>query len=247
MTAGSPDHDRTMHAALAAETSSVTRSVPVIRLVADLVCPWCYIAFIRLQRTLAGSPALLIWNPFLLNPNLPAHGVTRTQYLERRFGSVAQAQGVHRRVARAGAREGIPFAFGEIRTQPNTIGAHALVLAAATQSRQIEAAAALYQAFFAEGVDIGDPLVLASLAVQLGLSDEEVAAALGPVAAQLVVQDHERAFALGIAGVPVCVLGDDHLIAGAQPPEVLEALLDLERYRLAGHPAVTGAMPRSRP
>ena len=77
MTAGSPDHDRTMHAALAAEASSVTRSVPVIRLVADLVCPWCYIAFNRLQRTLAGSPALLIWHPFLLNPNLPAHGVTR--------------------------------------------------------------------------------------------------------------------------------------------------------------------------
>ena len=36
----------------------------------------------------------------------------------------------------------------------------------------------------------------------------------------------------GIAGVPVCVFGDDHVIAGAQPAEVLEALLDLERYRL---------------
>ena len=47
-----------------------------------------------------------------------------------------------------------------------------------------------------------------------------------------VVAAHERAFALGIAGVPVCVFGDDHVIAGAQPPEVLEALLDLERYRL---------------
>ena len=220
----------------------------MIRLVADLVCPWCYIAFVRLQRTLAGSPALLIWHPFLLNPHLPAAGVTRTQYLERQFGSVAQAQGVHRRVARAGAREGIPFAFGadshpaehDRRRTPWSWRPPA-------QSRQIEAAAALYQAFFAEGADIGDPLVLASLAVQLGLSDEEVAAALGPAAAQLVVQDHERAFALGIAGVPVCVLGDDHLIAGAQPPEVLEALLDLERYRLAGRPAVTGAMPRSRP
>ena len=36
---------------------------------------------------------------------------------------------------------------------------------------------------------------------------------------------------MGISGVPVCRFGDDHVIAGAQPPEVLEALLDLELYR----------------
>ena len=67
----------------------------------------------------------MVWHPFLLNPHLPPRGVTRLQYLERRFGSVAQAQGVHRRVVQAGAREGIPFAFGAIRAQPNTVPAHA--------------------------------------------------------------------------------------------------------------------------
>jgi predicted DsbA family dithiol-disulfide isomerase len=250
MTAGSPDRDRTMRAALAAENSrSLVRPVPVVCFVADLVCPWCYIAFIRLQRVLAGSAAILAWHPFLLNPHLPPRGVTRVQYLERRFGSVAQAHGVHRRVAQAGAKEGIPFAFGAIRAQPNTIPAHALLLAAAAHGRELEAAGKLFHAFFAAGADIGDAAVLARIGAELGLYSGEIAAAAGPAATDVVVAAHERAFALGIAGVPVCVFGDDQVIAGAQPPEVLEALLDLERYRLwlDRDGTATAATPRSRP
>ena len=115
----------------------------------------------RLQRVLATPAAALVWRPFLLNPHLPPRGVTRVQYLERRFGSVAQAHGVHRRVVQAGAKEGIPIAFGAIRAQPNTIPAHALVLAATAHGRELEAAGALFHAFFATGANIGDAAVLA--------------------------------------------------------------------------------------
>jgi predicted DsbA family dithiol-disulfide isomerase len=248
MTAGAPDQQRAMRAALARdEARSLVEPVPMVRFVADLVCPWCYIAFVRLRRVLAGSSGQLIWNPFLLNPNLPPRGVARTHYLERRFGSVAQAHGMHRRVALVGAREGIPFAFGAIRAQPNTVAAHGLVLAAAAHGRQIEAAAALFHAFFAEGVDIGDPMALAALGLRLGLSEEEIAAAQGPATTRTVLHGHEQAFGLGIAGVPVTVFGEDHLIAGAQPKEALTALLDLDRYRRAETSAVMAATPRSRP
>lgn len=246
MTAGSPDQQQAMRAALVRdETRSLVEPAPEVRLVADLVCPWCYIAFVRLRRVLAGSSGRLVWNPFLLNPNLPSRGVTRAQYLERRFGSLTQAHGVHRRVALVGGREGIQFAFGAIRTQPSTVAAHGLVLAAAAHGRQIEAAAALFHAFFAEGVDIGQPTALAVLGRQLGLSDQEIAGAQGPAVAQAVRQGHEQAFSLGIAGVPVTVFGEDHLIAGAQPTEVLAALLDLDCYRRAEEPVVMAAKPHS--
>ena len=249
MTAGAPEHDRTMRLAFdARDARSLVQSGPVVRFVADLVCPWCYIAFIRLQRALAKSGAALVWHPFLLNPHLPPRGVTRTEYLERRFGSVAQAYGVHRRIVQAGAREGIPFAFGAICAQPNTVLAHSLVLAAAGRGRQIEAAAALFQAFFVAGANIGQPAVLARIGAEVGLEPEDIAAATDEAAARLVATAHERAFALGIAGVPVCVLGDDHVIAGAQPLEALEVLLDLERYRLGVADAVPGvraATPRN--
>ncbi|MGD9507937.1 MAG: DsbA family protein [Geminicoccaceae bacterium] len=248
MTAGSPDQQQAMRAALAREEArSLVEPAPRVRLVADLVCPWCYIAFVRLRRAVAGSAAQLTWNPFLLNPNLPPRGVSRTQYLERRFGGLTQAHSVHRRVALVGAREGIPFAFGAIRAQPNTVSAHGLVLAAAAHGRQIEAAAALFHAFFADGVDIGSPAALMVLGRQLGLSDEEIARAQEPATARTVLEAHERAFGLGIAGVPVTVFGTDHLIAGAQPSEVLAALLDLDRYRRSETLDVTAARPRSRP
>lgn len=249
MTAGSPERDRTMRAALAAEAArSLVRPAPVVWFIADLVCPWCFIAFTRLQRCVAGTRAALAWHPFLLNPHLPPRGVTRVQYLERRFGSVAQAHGVHRRVAQAGAKEGIPFAFGAIRAQPNTVPAHALVLAAGAHGRELEAAAALFHAFFVGGANIGEAAVLEQIGAEIGLDRDEIAAAAGPAAVDAVVSAHERAFALGIAGVPVCVFGEDHVIAGAQPPEVLEALLDLEIYRLelaGGAFAATAATPRS--
>ena len=251
MTAGSPELDRTMRLAFddsAGRTMLDAR--PVVRLIADLVCPWCYIAFTRLQRLLERTDAHLVWHPFLLNPHLPPRGVTRLHYLERRFGSIAQAQTVHRRVVQAGAREGIAFAFSAIRAQPNAVAAHALVLAAAAHGRQLEAAAALYRAFFVTGDNIGEPGVLTRIASELGLSMPEAGAAGEERMAAQVIAAHERAFALGIAGVPVCVLGEDHLIAGAQPAEALGALLDLERYRLnlardAG--AVTDATPHSLP
>ena len=158
---------------------------------------------------------------------------------------------MHRRVVQAGAREGIPFAFGAIRAQPNTIPAHALVLAAAAHGRELEAAGALFHAFFADGRrHRRAPRCWRGSAPSSGSTPTRSRPQPVAAAADAVVAAHERAFALGIAGVPVCVFGDDHVIAGAQPPEVLEALLDLERYRLELRPAAvtaTAATPRSRP
>ncbi len=250
MTAGTPERDRTMRAALAGGApGSLLRPAPLVCLIADLVCPWCYIAFMRLQRVLAGADAAMTWHPFLLNPHLPPRGVTRAQYLERRYGSMAQALGVHRRVVQVGDREGISFAFGAIRAQPNSLAAHALVLAATAHGRELQAVGRLFHAFFAEGANIGDPAVLARIGDELELEAEEIATACGPAATDRVVAAHERAFGLGIGGVPVTMFGDDHVIAGAQPPEVLEALLDLECYRLdvGRSDAAMAARPRSRP
>lgn len=246
MTLGSPERDEGMRRAIHADG----RSPPAVTFVADLVCPWCYIAFTRLRQVLAGSGATLVWHPFLLNPHLPAAGVTRAHYLERKFGSVAQAHGVHRRVTQLGSREGIDFAFGAIRAQPNTIPAHALVLAAARLGRDADLAAALFRAFFVEGADLGREDVLISLAMRVGLGAADVRELTSETAMRLVCAAHDEAYAMGISGVPVCRFGDDHVIAGAQPVEVLEALLDLELYRAAhgtDDGLIRGATPRSRP
>jgi predicted DsbA family dithiol-disulfide isomerase len=233
MTMGTPERLEVMARALRREDGrSLAPSQARIRFVADLACPWCYVAFRRLQRLLAQHPAQLVWHPFLLNPHLPAEGVTRTHYLERKFGSLIQAQGTYRRIAEVGTSEGIRFSFGSIRTQPNTVLAHALVLAATERGRLPAAAGAVFRAFFEEGADIGDPATLLTIAQALNLVDAAGPNLADPARLEQVASAHEQAYALGINGVPVCIFGNDHVIAGAQPLKALEALLDLERYRV---------------
>jgi predicted DsbA family dithiol-disulfide isomerase len=236
MTAGTPERQEGMRRALRADAG---RTSPVaaparVRLVADLACPWCYITFSRLQRLLAPGVAELAWHPFLLNPYLPLEGVARAHYLERKFGGLSQAQGAYRRIAEVGRAEGLRFSFAAIRSQPNTALAHALVLTAAAHGRLAQAAGAVFRAFFEEGADIGDAETLRKIAAAAGLPEAAAAGFAAPQRLAEVAMAHERAYALGINGVPVCVFGEDHVIAGAQPLEALGALLDLERYRQGG-------------
>ena len=119
------------------------------------------------------------------------------------------------------------------------------MLAAAAHGRELEAAGALFHAFFVDRRQHRRaPRCWPEIGGEVGLDPEEMATAAGPAAADAVVAAHERAFALGIAGVPVCVFGDDHVIAGAQPAEVLEALLDLEPTGSSCPAAVTLWPPR---
>jgi predicted DsbA family dithiol-disulfide isomerase len=247
MTAGSPDRHEGLRRAIAA-TPAGTPALPepTVRFVADLVCPWCYIAFARLRRLLDGTAAGLVWHPFLLNPYLPVGGVSRAHYLERKFGSLAQAHVVHRRVMQAGAGEGIAFAFGAIRLQPSTVLAHALLLGVAELGCQLELAEALYRSFFTAGANIGDEAVLRRIAAGVGVDCGTFDRLATAAALESVARAHAWAYEAGISGVPVCVFGDDHVIAGAQPAEALAALLDLERYR-CDEAALTAATAHSRP
>lgn len=247
MTAGSPDRHEGLRRAVATDAPGTpARTAPAIRFVADLVCPWCCIAFQRLRRLLAETGAGLVWHPFLLNPHLPAAGVSRALYLERKFGSLAQAHIVHRRMTQAGAGEDIPFAFGAIRVQPNTIAAHALLAGLAEPASKLELADALFRAFFTAGANIGDEAVLRAIAAEVGIGAAIFDDVVTDAARERVGEAHARACESGISGVPVCVFGDDHVIAGAQPVEAVAALLDLERYR-CDQEALTAATARSRP
>lgn len=232
MTAGPPERQASMARAVRGDAPHDGTALPRVRFVADLVCPWCWITFRRLRPLLGG--VRFTWHPFLLNPRLPEGGVPFEAYLERSFGSLAQAQRVCARIQDIGAREGLRFAFGAIAVQPRTEPAHALVLATARAGGDpLAAAEALFRAFFEHGRDLGSPRVLEAVAREAGLPAEAPSAAADPIALAEVAQAHARACALGINGVPICVFGDDQIIAGAQPPEALAALLDLERYRLA--------------
>ena len=118
-----------------------TRARLQIEVVFDLVCPWCYLGVHRLRRTLRGRPDLgadLIWRPFLLNPDIAPGGVSRHDYMLRKFGGEERARRLHATIADLGRAEGLRFAFDRIRRIPPSLDAHRLVRFADRHGRRLD-------------------------------------------------------------------------------------------------------------
>ena len=85
---------------------------------------------------------------------------------------------------------------------------------------------AIFEALWVDGRDIGDPGVIADLAVDVGLDEEGVRTA---VAEETNREDLREAFAeaqaRGITGVPTFVY-DGHAARGSVPPEHLQRLVE---------------------
>ena len=79
-------------------------------------------------------------------------------------------------------------------------------------------------AYWAEGVDIGDDEELRRLAAEVGLDADEVEATIADGDAYLprVLASTRQAQSLGINGIPAFLLDRRLLVLGAQPPEVFQ-------------------------
>ena len=108
------------------------------------------------------------WHPFELNPDLPAEGIPRTDYLEAKFGGGQRASEIYARVQAVGHSVGIAFDFQRIARQPNTRDAHRLI-AWAQQAGDAEALVEhLFRAYFIEGRPLSDAGELAAIADEAG-------------------------------------------------------------------------------
>lgn len=205
-----------------------------IDIVSDIVCPWCYIGKRKLELALAlpmaaGLPtAELRWHPFQLNPDLPAEGVARQQYLQDKFGGPQRAAQIYDRVRAAGRAVGLALDLDGITRQPNTLAAHAL-LAFARQGGAASAGAMkerLLKAYFVENRFIGSADVLAEIAGEAGL-DADAARAFMRDPAQLdaVARADAQARSAGISGVPYFIFNQKVALSGAQEPTELLAAM----------------------
>ncbi len=212
--------------------SDVRTRVP-IEVAFDLICPWCFLGTRRLMRAVrrrSDAVVELTWRPFLLNPDMPRAGMPRADYVMRKFGSEERSRRLYGQITDLGASEGVPFRFERIARTPSSIDAHRLVRLAARAGGTLAAGIvdALFVAHFAEGRDIGEPRVLATIGAEFGLDPAAIRFVLaGTDMIDEVHGENLRAHRLGINGVPCFVLGERMAIAGAQEPEVIERLLDV--------------------
>jgi predicted DsbA family dithiol-disulfide isomerase len=200
-----------------------------IEVVSDIVCPWCYIGKRRLEAALKlfaakhpSKPAPKIsWLPFQLNPSLPPAGMSRADYLQRKFGS-ADGGGMYERVKSEGAKEGIAFAFERIERQPNTLKLHALVAVAAQFGLQDALKEAFMQAYFIDALDMTSDVQIARVAVGAGLSIETIHATItSREALQSASKLDAELRSQGITGVPFFLFNRQLAVSGAQDAQVL--------------------------
>ena len=209
--------------------SDVLTKPIIIDLVADVVCPYCYLGWGRLKAAIAARPGLethVNWRPFQLNPDMPAEGVDTKQHMARIIPDPARLKMAHDNLAQQGAALGLDFQFDKIQREPNTSGAHRLILWALQAGKQNAAVEALFRAHFTEGRFIADPEVLADIGAEIGLDRALVAAKLAAGAEVDFVRDaHAMAVRTGITGVPCTIFNSRFALMGAEAPErYLQAL-----------------------
>lgn len=168
------------------------------------------------------------WLPFQLNPDLPETGISRADYIMRKFGERDSSR--YKRVALVGKSVGLDMAFDSIKVQPNTVKAHRLIHHAGELGKQDEVAEALFRAYFVEGSNLTDSAVLANYAAQAGMDREAVAAYLdSETDADLIRSADQEARQVGIEGVPFFIINRTIGISGAQDPEVLLQAMEQAR------------------
>jgi predicted DsbA family dithiol-disulfide isomerase len=196
----------------------------------DVVCPWCYIGKRRFEAALAQITDEIdvdvAFKPFQLDPTAsPGKAGPVIEAYARKFGSRERAQEIIDHVTEVAAESGLEFRLDRA-LRANTLLAHRLLWLAQTKGRQIAMNERLLKAYFMDGLDIGDPDVLADCAVDVGLDRDEVRAFFDSDAGLSEVRaEIEAAADMEITAVPTFVFDRKWMVPGAQDPDTFATVL----------------------
>jgi len=207
--------------------SPATLQVDVI---ADLICPWCYLGKRRLDDALSAvhGPSLVSWYPFQINPAMPSSGMSLDEYLDKRFGSAEKLQPAMDEITRMGKTAGINFNFDKLERIPNTLDAHRLMKLAETEEISTsDLAENILRGFFESGLDIADRDVLIDIGSDSGLSPTEITEMLdNDLSRRVVLSQEAQVRQSGVTGVPDFLINKRLFAIGAQSTESLVNIFD---------------------
>jgi predicted DsbA family dithiol-disulfide isomerase len=154
------------------------------------------------------------WLPFELHPEYPPAGLPRAELIARYGDSF------HDRLRDRFAEEGLEYNPNP-DVIPNSFDALRLTELARELGRHAEIHDRLMDAYWREGVDLGDRDELRRLLHDLPVDDVERVLATDEHA-DTVRASTNRAVSIGVTGVPAFVIDGKLLVPGAQPREVFE-------------------------
>ncbi|MCF2904006.1 DsbA family oxidoreductase [Octadecabacter sp. CECT 8868] len=193
-------------------------------IISDPICPWCYIGKTNLDRALEqipDHPFQIEWHPFQLNPDMPAEGMDRREYLERKFGGKEGAVRAYAPIVEMAEKVGLKIDFEGMKRTPNTINAHRLIHWAGIEGRQTFIVHRLFEAYFRDARDIGDVEVLADIADSCEMDAGVVTKLLSSDADIEGIRNRDaHSREMGVNSVPTFIIDNKHAVPGAQPAEL---------------------------
>lgn len=203
-----------------------------IELWSDFSCPFCYVGKRRLEMALATFPhakdVTIEYRSYQLDPNSDANNPLNgyENFAKKHHMTLEQAK---QRVAmfnQNAATVGLKYNY-DILKPTNTFDAHRLAKWANTQGLETKLTERLMQAYFSEGLNIGNHETLAKLAGEVGLD---------PTAAKTILDSDDfgdqvrneiaEGSEIGVQGVPFFVINRKYAISGAQPLEYFQKALE---------------------
>ena len=203
-----------------------------IDFVSDVSCPWCIIGLKGIEEALTRVGDLvdaeIRFQPFELNPNMPAEGQNLVEHVAQKYGSTPQQFEERRAGIRDRANDlGFTIALSPLEGRVyNTFDAHRLLHWAALEGRQYQLKLALFDAYFTRCLDASDHEVLADTAARAGLNRDAAANVLASGRYAEAVREAEQFWlAQGISAVPSVVINQRYLISGGQSVQFFEKAL----------------------
>jgi len=180
----------------------------------DYICPFCYVGDVRLDRLREDYDLKINWCFLEIHPDTPAAGMA----IEELGYPDARWQQLMDNLSRLAQEEGITF-------QPHTFTTNShksLLLAEAAKEAGADAFYALhrrlFEAFFTEGLNIGDESVLTGLAREAGVPDEVLARAWTDDRYEQRLQQYlAAARELDVRATPTIFFGEKQRLDGALP------------------------------
>ena len=193
-----------------------------IAIVSDVVCPWCVIGYKRLEQAILAlnmqDTVTISWEPFALNPHVPAEGLDTKENMARKYGMTpADSDRFQQQMKTLGAELGFTFDYFDGMKTYDTRDAHILLECAKEYGKQTELKMRLFEAYFSEHKNITDRHVLKELVQQVGLNTEELMIQLDSEAVYKQVQERKTLWRTrGVTAVPTVFVNEATELTGAQ-------------------------------
>ncbi|MBI9088402.1 MAG: DsbA family protein [Desulfobacterium sp.] len=186
----------------------------------DFNCTWCYFDKGSIKRLRNEYDIRVVWRAFPLHPDIPEDGLLIEELFGNNFPVMNdKIQQLEKKASELGLPLARRTAISDSRLSQE------LGKWAETKGKSDEYRDAIYEAYFAHGLNIADPSVLLDAVETSQLSREEAQSVIETrLFSQAVDDDWEKSEELKIMVAPTYILNQDKLI-GSQPYGKLEELM----------------------